>query len=592
VHVRRGGIGLGIALGIALALVICLASAGRSGATATTPTAASTPTATTTPTGQPIALSFSPAGNLLLSYTGPAGVRDVVERAAGGSWYGPFALGAPGSVPAPVQATPPGLQDIAAEGPAHSLVVTWRGGPGRSSTGQWAVSASAGTIYSAPSVAADAAGDLYVAAQGPTHSLVVAVLSRDGRWTAPVQVPGTAGTVDPPGASAALSVGLGIGDIFTSELDTPVSSCPTGGAFACFQDIAAGLTGGQNRFRYARIMVPWDTVAGADCVEDESVVQTTVDGVTQPWFGYLTGWLAAAHAAGLAPLIAIRSDAPGSGRADPADPNPLDPTAAQYRCAFTQLVAGLRAWAVSAGVPAPGEFEVYNEPDAPGLAADPTCQSERPTGWSGPRWGAAQCAALFYQQAQQAGLGVTLVAGAFNDASTADPEQVFVRAYLDYLTGTLHQWPAVWSAHPYDAVTAGALHGGSPGTGLQTLDRALYDAYPPGQPLPTVWVTEADDYFTDPDVDARGTLTAALQTQPAQGLAAAAFLALPSVSAAGGPKGTVAVTREYWWDFAQLAADPAYSGLVDAPGAGRQEAFCVLAGETPAQADDDSRCQG
>jgi hypothetical protein len=426
------------------------------------------------------------------------------------------------------------------------------------------------------------------------------VWTAGGHWNgSAATVPYTSGRISATDAYSLASrgqpasVGLGIGDITPGDLQNAVAACPPASSLACYQDIAGGITGSSNRFKYARIIVPWDTVASdpnhpttnqpANCVEDEQqVLQNQSTGTT--YWTYLDNWITAARAAGLDPLIAL-----GDDKSDPTglvDPNTIFPTQNEYGCAFKMLVTKLQTWAAQNSLQPPSEFEVFNEPDSDKFDQSAECQSEKPRNWpSNPAWGGSQCGALFYKAAVDQNLGVTLVAGSFNYHSTGDPTLGFVNNYINYLSSLLtnDQKPTVWSAHPYNDTTSGALNAGTPGTGMYNVDKALYAAYN-GQNVPQVWVTEADDFFSDAEVTSN---QASLETPQAQAYAAQAFLALPAASSYQ----TVAVTREYWWEFTQ-PSNPQYSGLIAPDGSSYEPAFCVLAGVSATTASNDPLCGG
>jgi hypothetical protein len=224
---------------------------------------------------------------------------------------------------------------------------------------------------------------------------------------------------------------------------------------------------------------------------------------------------------------------------------------------------------------------------------------------------ADQCAGWYYYEADRAnradfGGRLTLVALSADGDSANDPNLVAVKAYARYLTGTIGLYPAVWSFHPYEDLSAAAYQ--NDGT-LAHGDTSLVSAYiaslyRPPRAQPRIWLTEVGAQITDPVPTYLGVpegcadaaahdpsryLGGCLDGKPrGQAYAAATFLNLSrSGSAFPGQ-----ITRVYWHQFDSLAAHPTGwdSGLVSPGDRYERASYCVLSGESIARAVSDPEC--
>ncbi len=285
-----------------------------------------------------------------------------------------------------------------------------------------------------------------------------------------------------------------------------------------------------------------------------------------------------------------------------------NPTANEYRCGFEGLVSTLDEFAAREGIAAPTEYEVYDEPD--GAQVNDSC-NPTPDGDLPPHH-ADQCAGWYYYEADAAnrarfGSALTLVALSADGDSANDPHLVAVKAYASYLTQTIGLYPAVWSFHPYEDLSATAyLANGQLAHG----DTALLSAYiatlyPAGRRQPTVWLTETAAQLTDPvptylgapqgcdDIGAAEEppygMGGCLDGSPkAQAYAASDFLDL----ARSGSAFPGQITRVYWHQFDSLGGHPTTwdSGLVASGDRYERASYCVLSGESVARALADPAC--
>jgi hypothetical protein len=421
-----------------------------------------------------------------------------------------------------------------------------------------------------------------------------------------------------PGVARAeqAAAGLGLSDGAAGLACTlyPVPGCPaasvTHALFDRYQALAGDRTGGANAFRYVRTGIPWDSVStgeaaiGGACVAERKPPAY----YGTPWIALAESYVLAARRAGLAPLIAITTNAAGryAGDGNPADP--ANPSANQYLCGFRGLVSTLDAFSARHGIAPPTEYEVYDEPDGGRVndACNPT-----PDGVLPPHH-ADQCAAWYYYEAdaanrQRFGNALTLVALSADGDSANDPNLIAVKAYASYLTQTIGLYPAVWSFHPYEDLSATAyLDDGTMAHGDTTLLSSYIASLYTSRPRqPEIWLTEMAAQITDPvptylgapegcsdgeaDDPAPYGLGGCLDGNPrAQAYAARDFLELARLGSAFPGQ----ITRVYWHQFDSLAAHPTGwdSGLV-APGDISQRAsYCVLSGESVARALGDPAC--
>lgn len=421
----------------------------------------------------------------------------------------------------------------------------------------------------------------------------------------------------PAGARAQqASAGIGLSDGAAGLPCTlfPLAGCPAANLshalFDRFQALAGDQTGGANAFKYVRAGIPWDAASsggaaiGAPCRRESRPPAY----YSSPWITLAENYVLAARLAGLDPLIAITTNSaaryPGDGNPD----DPANPTANEYRCGFEGLVSTLDEFAAREGIAAPTEYEVYDEPD--GAQVNDSC-NPTPDGDLPPHH-ADQCAGWYYYEADAAnrarfGSALTLVALSADGDSANDPHLVAVKAYASYLTQTIGLYPAVWSFHPYEDLSATAyLANGQLAHG----DTALLSAYiatlyPAGRRQPTVWLTETAAQLTDPvptylgapqgcdDIGAAEEppygMGGCLDGSPkAQAYAASDFLDL----ARSGSAFLGQVTRVYWHQFDSLAGHPTTwdSGLVASGDRYERASYCVLSGESVARALADPAC--
>jgi hypothetical protein len=327
-----------------------------------------------------------------------------------------------------------------------------------------------------------------------------------------------------------------------------------------------------------------------------------------PWLTSAEHYVLAARLAGLDPLISITTNSaaryPGNGNPD----DPANPSANQYYCGFKAIVSTLDAFAAQQGVAAPTEYETYDEPD--GAQVSNTC-NPTPDGNLPPHQ-ADQCAAWYYYEADAAnrksfGGALTLVALSADGDSANDPHLVAVKAYASYLTKTIGLYPAVWSFHPYEDLSATAyLNDGRLAHGDTSLLSAyIASLYRAGRRQPKIWLTEAAAQITDPVASYLGKpegcsdtvtnlpppdgLGGCLDGNPkGQAYAASDFLALARLGSAFPGQ----ITRVYWHQFDSLAGHPTSwdSGLVSPGDAYERASYCVLSGESVARAVADPNC--
>jgi hypothetical protein len=397
---------------------------------------------------------------------------------------------------------------------------------------------------------------------------------------------------------------LGIGDITPAQLQ--------GNDFSTYQSYANALTGGANTFKYARMIVPWDTVdTGGQTLGSGCWAQNPAPsyGGTS-YLSQVESFVSAARSKGLDPIIALGYD-------NGAGPGPANPSLNQYECGYANVVATLRTYAQQQGIAAPTEYEVYNEPSVAGVGTSCNPQAGSiPSGYPLPQ-GGAQCAAWYYYGAktmENAFLGNsdTLVAGAFSTFDVNNGNMVFVNAYFNYLLGTIRMGPSVVSWHPYEDIAASGEYQTTESTDSIVVDNAIYSDYAgSGFAEPQAWITEAssdlNDYVTtyngtssgcSGESDISGKNGGCLDTNPRnQAYAAQAILQLPGIVSGIG----VPVTRIYWWEWGGAAgqttnadygifAPSGSPGNPDPNNAPPREAFCVLIGLSVSQAIGNSSC--
>lgn len=420
-----------------------------------------------------------------------------------------------------------------------------------------------------------------------------------------------------PGAQAQrTTVPLGLSESATNMPCTlyPLDGCPAanpGNALLRrYQAVARARTAGVNAFRNARASIPWDTVStggaavGSPCTPEPRPPAY----YGTPWITLAERYVLAARKAGMDPLIAITNNDglryPQAGNAADAS----NPSANQYLCGFEGIVSTLNAFAARNGIAPPTEYEVYNEPDGARVrnSCNPTPKGLLPPG------SAEQCAAWYYYEANAAnvqlfGGRLTLVALAADGDSANDRNLVAIRAYGRYLTGTLGLYPTVWSFHPYEDISATAYldDGELAHSDTSTVTRYIASLYHSRPRRPQVWLTEASVQLTDPVGEYLGvpegcddgegddpppyTLGACLDADPqAQAYAASDFLALPRLGGAFAGQ----ITRIYWHGFENPLHHPtSWDSALVAPGDAHERAsFCVLTGETVAEATADPQC--
>lgn len=393
-----------------------------------------------------------------------------------------------------------------------------------------------------------------------------------------------------------------------------LSGCPVPNLgnelFDRYQALAGDQTGGANAFKYVRTGIPWDAVStggtelGGTCTRESRPPEYY--GV--PWVTLAENYVLAARRAGVDPLIAITNNGGIKylGAGSPNDPS--NPSANQYACGFRAIVSALNAFAVRNGVAPPTEFETYDEPDGAKVSngCNPTPHGQLPV------HSAEQCAAWYYYEADTVNHttfhdSLTLVALSADGDSANAENLVAIKAYSDYLTGTIRLYPRVWAFHPYEDLSAAAyLHNGA----LAHSDTSRVSAYiaslyrlPRAQP--TIWLTEAAAQITDPvatyfgapegcndgerDDPSPYSLGGCLDGNPkAQAYAASDLLTLSQSGAAFPGQ----ITRVYWHQFDSLSAHPTSwdSGLVSPGDRYERASYCVLAGEGVAQALSDPTC--
>lgn len=421
----------------------------------------------------------------------------------------------------------------------------------------------------------------------------------------------------PASARAAdATAGVGLSDS-ASAIDCvlyQLPSCPADNKghelFERYQALSADQTGGANSFRYARSGIPWDatstggTALGTACVPEASPPAY----YGTPWIALAEHYVLAARHAGIDPLITITTNnaARYAGNGNPNDP--ANPTVNEYRCGFQGIVSTLDAFAKRNGIAPVTEYEVYDEPD--GARVSNSC-NPTPDGDLPPHQ-AEQCAAWYYYEADRVnralfGDRLRLVALAADGDSANDPNLVAIKGYANYLIGTIGLYPALWSFHPYEDLSAAAyLHSGAEAhSDTSRVSAYIASLYPPSRPQPTIWLTEVAAQITDPvgsyvgspvgcddgepDDPAPYTLGACLDGNPrGQAYAASDFLSLARTGSAFAGQ----IARIYWHGFDSPAAQPTTwdSGLI-APGDHYERAsYCVLAGESVAQAVADPDC--
>jgi hypothetical protein len=385
------------------------------------------------------------------------------------------------------------------------------------------------------------------------------------------------------------------------------AASPSHALFDRYQALASDQTQGANAFRYVRAGIPWDTVSsGGRAIGSACATERRPPAYYgTPWLVLAEHYVLAARLGGLDPLIAITTNSapryPGNGNPD----DPANPSANQYYCGFKGIVSTLDAYAAQQGIAPPTEYETYDEPD--GARVSNTC-NPTPDGDLPPHQ-ADQCAAWYYYEADAANRksfagALTLVALSADGDSANDPNLVAVKAYASYLTGTIGLYPEVWSFHPYEDLSATAYldNGQLAHSDTSLLSAYIASLYPPGRRQPSIWLTEAAAQITDPVPTYLGapegcssgdppttSLGACLAGNPrAQAYAASDFLAL----ARSGSAFPGQITRVYWHQFDSLAGHPTTwdSGLVSPGDVYERASFCVLTGDSVAQAMADPAC--
>ena len=304
--------------------------------------------------------------------------------------------------------------------------------------------------------------------------------------------------------------------------------------------------------------------------------------------------------------ITTNSAARFAGNGNLADP--ANPSANQYSCGFSAIVSTLDAFAARYGIAPPSEYETYDEPDGARVsnACNPTPVGDLPAHEAG------QCAAWYYYEADAANRRLfrrrlTLVALSADGDSANDPNLVAIKAYARYLTGTIGLYPAVWSFHPYEDLSATAHLDNGALAHSDTARASAYIAslYPSPRVQPSIWLTEVAAQITDPvptylgvpegcndgeaDDPAPYGLGGCLDGNPkAQAYAASDFLDL----ARSGSAFPGQITRVYWHQFDSQAARPTIwdSGLVSPGDEYERASYCVLSGESVARAIADPNC--
>jgi hypothetical protein len=413
---------------------------------------------------------------------------------------------------------------------------------------------------------------------------------------------------------ATAGVGLSDGAAELSCTLYALPGCPAASLrhalFDRFQALAGDQTGGTNAFKYVRTGVPWDTVrSGGSAIGSPCVTESRPPAYYgTPWLALAETYVLAARRAGLDPLISITTNNapryPGNGNPD----DPANPSANQYLCGFKGIVTTLASFAGQHGIAPPTEYEVYDEPD--GAQVNNSC-NPTPDGDLPPHH-ADQCAAWYYYEADAAnrtsfGSRLTLVALSADGDSANDPHLVAVKAYATYLTKTIGLYPAVWSFHPYEDLSATAYldNGQLAHADTSLLSSYIASLYPAGRRQPTIWLTETAAQITDPvptylgvlegcndgvaDVSPPDGLGGCLDGNPrAQAYAASDFLALARLGSAFPGQ----ITRVYWHQFDSLAGHPTTwdSGLVAPGDTDERASYCVLSGESVTQAVADPTC--
>ena len=412
------------------------------------------------------------------------------------------------------------------------------------------------------------------------------------------------------------TAGVGLSDSAASLVCTlsPLAGCPvpnpSNALFDRYQALASDQTGGTNAFQYARTGIPWDAVStGAAAIGGACTPEAHPPAFYgEPWIALAQNYVLAARRAGIDPLIAITTNSAAryAGNGNPSDPP--NPSANQYFCGFRGLVSTLDAFSARHGIAPPTEYEAYDEPD--GARVNNEC-NPTPDGNLPPHQ-ADQCAGWYYYEADLAnrtvfGGRLTLVALSADGDSANDPNLIAIKAYARYLTGTIGLYPAVWSFHPYEDLSATAyLADGE----LAHRDTSLVSAYiaslyhsPRAQPR--IWLTEVAAQLTDPvptyvgvpegchdrvsEVPVPVGLGACLDgNAKAQAYAGRDFLELGR----GGSAFPGQITRTYWHQFDSPAKHPTSwdSGLVSPGDRYERASYCVLSGESVARAISDRGC--
>jgi hypothetical protein len=426
---------------------------------------------------------------------------------------------------------------------------------------------------------------------------------------------GICGAASAPAQAQVATAALGISDSASNLACTlyRIEGCTvpdaSNVAFERYQALSSDRTNGANSFGYARIGIPWDTVSTGDAAIGGACTAEADPPAYYgaPWITLAENYVLAARRAGIDPLIAITTNSaaryPGNG--NPSDP--ANPSANQYFCAFRGIVSALDAFATRRGIAPPTEFETYDEPD--GARVSNEC-NPTPAGDLPPHQ-ADQCAGWYYYEADLANRtvfdgGLTLVALSADGDSANDPHLVAIKAYASYLTETIGLYPAVWSFHPYEDLSAAAyLNDGSPAHGDTSLVSAyIASLYRSHRAQPRIWLTEAAAQITDPvptylgvpegcvdpaAADPARNLGGCLDANPkGQAYAAADFLVL----ARSGSAFPGQITRVYWHQFDSPAAHPTTwdSGLLAAGDRYERASYCVLSGESVARAISDREC--
>jgi hypothetical protein len=358
--------------------------------------------------------------------------------------------------------------------------------------------------------------------------------------------------------------------------------------------------------KYARIIIPWDTVetynpSSNKCVQNQTgSTFNESDGSGTAILSDLVKFIGASYDAGITPMISIGAgNAVGTagGIQEPYFPNANSAHGfsntgdLQYFCGFYGIANALE----SIGIDEP-EYEVWNEPDS----------RQGPNGVAGAV--SSNIAANYYVDAYEAdrvllGLHDSLIAGAFNYSSVDNSCCGYMDNYLSAVKSDDSYYnisaPNYFSGHPYNDPAWWATYADFPGT--SNLVGAVNNYFSGA----SVWLTETGVWLNDPTPYNGSTLGAYLNGSPsAQAKAAQGFKNIPSVSSQ--VKGVNYYEFETYGDGVNEGSDNFDSALLgiavpefdqdglllNSGGASVPRAsFCVLAyGDSYTAATSDSRC--